>query len=673
MRSVFEVANLALNKLHFGQWGDTEKELLYKAKLDKYSGNEDGEENTQDDILDNFIVKGFEFVYGADATMSVESVATSVNGEAVMPTLVLPEKEKSIDLPLHVNYEMDDAAVATVSNNGELQGLARGQSTMTASIGGVINVETQVSVLKDTTELALYKNSGKADFFAVDGQISLVGGFYNTSSNNTEKVGTSSGSVGYVAFEDTYTLDERGTYIDIYFTGNNMPSVEFFASEVNEKFMLGYSDDGKGFIVNNGMAYSSTNEDNSTARFNGWAAYDGYFNYGVSGYNNRWNGADAYKLGAQATSDGKATIYDNKNSRETTVNYSNFSMYSLAQLQDANQNYRYTVGMYKDSDGYVWLDSKLFKVASDGTETAFAEWKGKAIIEGQTNSVKQDKLNEGEVISGKIVLHAAVKGMPKGKNTPDANVFACSAPYAGEEPFVIPQHENATFNEDGTVSVKNGNTNSQTLTNATSGYVVLDEGYQLGEYVDIYFTGDNMPWLSFFAAEATNRLHNSGSGFVMINGLGYADSTDSTKYVLMGLSSGAAYGYELMIFAPNRGAATKIDTNMLLGRAISSSKNQTQRQELANPLSMYKLSTMPDTQFKMTIGFYENASGKVEMSIYVAKYENDAWVKYYELTKASSLSATTDAGKLGNYLIAYGNQRNAYTTITFSYSKPYTK
>ena len=504
--------------------------------------------------------------------------------------------------------------------------------------------------------------------------VSLKGGYFNNSSANTEQKNSSDTSrtaMGYVAFDEEYILDEKGTYIDIYFTGNNMPNVEFFATEINGLFMddYGYATDGKGFIVSNGLAAANGSATNTNFRW-GYSAYRGYFNYGVSPYAERWTGPEDWNLGAIAPSDGSVSVHDNKNGNDVNLTYSNFSLYSLENLQSPTQNYKYTVGMYRDTAGYVWVSSNLYKIDGD-TETLFATWTSKVSLEGKADTITKSKLDDGEVISGKIVIHAAAKGVDD-KYVALTNEFTCGMPYAGEEPVGLPQYENVTFNADGTVSVKNGNTNSSVLTTAISGYIVLDENYQLGEYVDIYFTGDNMPWLSFFATEATNTIHNSGSGFVMMNGLGYADSTDNTKYVLSGISSNAAYGYECWVFKPNR-TQTKIDSDMFISRVIGSSKNQAQRQELAHALSMYKLSTLPDTKFKMTIGFYENTSGVVEMSIDVKKDEENVWVDYYTYVKASTLNATTDADKLGSYLIAYGNQRNAYTTVTFSYSAPYTK
>ncbi|MBQ4052858.1 MAG: hypothetical protein IJD33_00810, partial [Clostridia bacterium] len=121
VRSVFEVANLALNKLEYEEWGENAEDLAEKAKLDEYSGGEDGVANTKDDTLDNFIVKGLTFVYGT-ATPTLTAEATYVGGE-VTPT-VATAKQKDIDLAMH--WYIDESV------------LARGRHNVEATLGGVI-------------------------------------------------------------------------------------------------------------------------------------------------------------------------------------------------------------------------------------------------------------------------------------------------------------------------------------------------------------------------------------------------------------------------------------------------------------------------------------------------------------------------------------------------------
>lgn len=493
--------------------------------------------------------------------------------------------------------------------------------------------------------------------------VSLAGGYYNSSAANTEQqnsADTSHTAMGYVAFDKEYTLDEDGTYIDVYFQGNNMPSVEFFATKIDGLFMddYGHETDGKGFIVSNGLAAAKGSATSTAFRY-GYSGYNGYFKYGVSAYNNRWVGAESWQLGKTAGADGSLPLYDNKNKKDITVDYSNFSMYSLSNVQSAEQNYRYTVGMYKDEDGYVYIDARLYKV--DGAqETLFVSWQDTVIIEGTAGKVTQETLNAGESISGRIVLHAAAKGVDD-NYVGLRNEFTCSVPYAGDADTRL-QSQGATLNADGSYSLKNGaqkSTNDFTKVGAT-GYMVLDNDYQVGEYVDIYFTGNNMPSLSFLT-KSVKQINANAAGFLIWRG-GKSDNQ------FMWQTAGS-----FLVYSPNR-AGTNQDNVDMNGKSMGSKDDATAAVTKAHALSMYRLETdYPTTKFKMTVGFYKNADGYIEMSVDVKKLDGETWTDYYAWTKASTLNAENDAARLGKYLIAYGVHTGADTTTMFSYTTPYTK
>lgn len=403
VRSVFEVANLALNVHVYDNGdlnGDGQESADEKIEYDKIDANKQ--------TVENFVTTGFEFVYGENATPTISMDSATYIGADVTPTLE-NQKVRNIDLAMYWNVDTD--------------ALTRGKDqNVAARLGGVYTQTQKMDVLKDETELELYNNSNRADFFAVDGKIQLAGGYYINSTSNTEQKSSSDTTrtpMGHVAFKDKYTLDEKGTYIDIYFTGNNMPNVEFFAeNEPNGLFMDTYADDGKGFIVSNGLAALVAG---SNLKYY-YSGYSGYFNYGISAYNTRWAGPERGNLGrAMATYLGTAE----QTGSGANQNYTAFSMYSLAHVQDANQQYRYTVGMYLDGNR-PYVDAKLYKI-NDSQETLFAEWKSNAILEGNANNATKSTLDEGQVISGYIVLHAAAKG---GTNSwIDPTVFTCSKPY----------------------------------------------------------------------------------------------------------------------------------------------------------------------------------------------------------------------------------------------------
>lgn len=676
VRSVFEVANLALNKLNYGTWDLNEAEQAAEKELLA---------SKETSVLNPFITTAFEFVYGT-STPTLTVAASAVSGE-VTP-VVSATKVKDVELAMHWNYASEDEDIAQVAD-GKIKGASRGQSKITASLGKALSVEATAAVLKDEAELSMYNNSHKADFFAEEGKISLQGGYYKESKANTEKnssgAATPSSSVGYVAFEDTYTLDENGTYVDMYFTGNNMPLVEFFASDVEELFMHTdwktdyWGNATEGFIVSNGLA-TSRPTDNMRYRKQDdhtytYSQYSGYFGFGVSPYADRWNGAEGWALGAQAATDGSVTVYDNTNSKDSVMKYSNFSMYAMEHINSATQNYRYTVGMYKDADGYVYIDASLYKV-NGTTETLWAYWQDNVRIDGRVDDTEYvEQLTEGESISGKIVIHAAVKGTDADYK-PLPNVFSCSVPYAGDASTRYKVAEETAFNADGTVSVTNGavkNTNDITKL-GTSGYLVLDDDYELGEYVDIYFTGNNMPNLSFLT-KTVEQLNTNTAGFLIWRG-----SKDASTYMWQTAGS-------FLVYSPARTGSNQ-DKGDMNGKSLgSTTSNATSAQTLAHPLSMYVLETYEaTTQFKMTVGFYENADGYIEMSVEVDTWDetNGAWVDYVakggkttaahsSFTMTSTLDAENDTDKIGKYLIAYGMHVGSSTSTTFRYSAPYTK
>ena len=636
VRSVFEVANIALTKLNFGVWGPTEKEVAEKAKLDAYSGNEDGVENTKDDTLDNFITKGFDFVYGEDATVTLNTVATSVDGEVDMPSLAMPEKQKPIDLDVHVNYAFEDDGGAEVSN-GKVKGLTRGQSTVTASIGCVINVEGQVAVLENATELELYNNSYKANFFGGEDKTGVEALFGNDGSILLEGTGAASsthlkGKVGYVAFEDTYTLDEKGTYIDVYFTGNNMPQVEFFASDVLGNIM----NDGTsstGYIVTNGFAAMSSTSGN--AGYGGVTTYRSFFKYFVTAANRV---SDGHNPGT-ATEDFGATEYTYNNN---PMMYSLFSQYSLRK-QSAEQKYRYTVGLYKGADNYMYLDSKLYKVDANNVETLFA------------CTDKKTSVSATSEIKGKIVLHAGFKGSGDFVKNDYYTKFTCSAPYAGRA-----VKGDAVYNADGTVSLQNGlNDGGSAKIQNTLGYLPLDGEYGLGTYVDFYFTGSNMPQVSFFNEHVTNNLSatynetaGANSGMMLINDM---------RYSTTGITQNAYYKF---IILPRLTAGLKNNDKKYTDGTDSAS---------ASKISASVLETMSTQRFKYTVGFYLGTNNRVWASVSVYKLDENGNVTetYYSLEQSLYYF---EKDIKGSQIVVYGSvngNTNSYTT--FSYSMPYTK
>lgn len=290
----------------------------------------------------------------------------------------------------------------------------------------------------------------------------LNGGYYMKSSSYSD-CSNSGRTPGYVALgnaasaDDKYTLDENGTYVDFYFTGNNMPNVEFFGSSISGNMW----NDGKntGYVVTNGhssqvlyanypqiMANNLFNKDLTNAktdglidftpastRYNGITNFADFFQFGVSNYTK-------FKQGQYATKDTSQTFYYslyNKNTTplwtvDTKMGGSNFSMFSL--MQDETQKWHYVIGMYlKGNDVYV--DAKLYKVDANGNDVD-ADTTTTVIDAYASYNAVVETLADGVVRSGYIVAHAAHKGLANyalaDYKEYTYTKFTCTKPYAGD-------------------------------------------------------------------------------------------------------------------------------------------------------------------------------------------------------------------------------------------------
>ena len=348
--------------------------------------------------------------------------------------------------------------------------------------------------------------------------------------------------VGYVAFEEEYTLDNNGTYVDVYFTGNNMPQVEFFATDVIASVQNAEGVNGKGFIVSNGHARNEAYAESSMGGYGYYSNYPLFYKYGVTTYDRLTSGS-AFGGATYAEVDGTYT-YTTSSGEEKKHDYSNFSMYSLMKAQPDTQSYRYTVGMFKDLSGSVWVDAKLYKV-NGNTETLFASWISgvtiKSAVKDENGSVvtpAQTALNAGQTLKGNIVLHAAFKGSEKASGENFYTRFTCSKPYAGKAGSLPTVNGGSIDEKTGVVSLGGGNYYSSSSYTQETGYLAfannvytLDEN---GTYMDFYFTGNNMPNVEFFANSVSGSMWNDGTntGYVVTNGNASRDTYNQYKKIM---------------------------------------------------------------------------------------------------------------------------------------------
>ena len=655
VRSVFEVANLAVNKLHFGSWDENDESSMEEKTL--LENNET--------VLNNFITKSFDFVYGANSELSISFEATCVDGEVVAKIDNDKESGKeAIELAVHWNYSADEAVVKCCENE-TLKGVGRGKTQVTAQIGAAITVSADAVVLKDNAELEIFNNSN-ANFF--DETLTLAGGAFGFATlnggsfNNTTNYSKDTGYVGFKnsdAEDGKFTLDENGVYTEFYFTGNNMPNVEFFASNISGSMWKSGSDNG--FVVTNGCGnsnlyqnfadYKAGKDPNSTYIYGGIVAYEDYFNYYVSYYDKYGggHGGNAIALSADGVANLKVYSKSNKAWSDANKACSSFSMWTL--MQDETQNWHYVVGMYKTADGKVFVDAKLYKVGETG-ETLFAIKNEQIKITGE-----QETLTAGQEIKGYIVAHSAIKGSGDSSQTK----LSYKLPYAGDVNRM--RFENATFNSDGSVTLKSGyitQTTYDAMKNTKLGYVALGGSYKVGTLIDFYFKGSNMPLVSMFTKYVTDNITNDyngdavNNGFIISNGMAY--------------SGGSAYDnktHRYEVYGPKRiyGAFNAMDRAYYVSGSASS----------PYAISMTKLATMPDQNFKYTIGIYAGEDGKLKLLVDMDKLDEngDKTEDYFDLDVVLYGNLTSSAID-GDRIIVYG-ALNGGTDITFSYGSPYTK
>ena len=463
VRSVFEVANLALNKLHYGEWTESEEDVKEQALL----------ESKETDVLNPFLTKGFAFVYGNAATPTIAS-ATYVGGEIV--PVVDVEKEKDIDLGIHWNYSVTEGdTVAEVTAEGKIKGLSRGQTTVTLSLGDVKHETATASVLKDATEFQIYNDSENAYLFrdvnapVVDGTYTaqLKGGYWTD-------VAADSGYAdpGYLAIKNPnsedgkYTVGASGSiYVDFYFKGNNMPTVEFFGTTI-ESLSLGKGGDTTstknaptGYVVFNGAAKADTytrwdklqaagkdvdtvvETDESgtpTGVLEGFESHSNwtyvlakqrnFYRYGISDYGNNTNKFTRANYGKVSVDNGKCflRVVDQSgpmsiwnNSTSTLSNWaltsytdsSKFSMYSLMK-EGEEQYWHYKVGLKFSSKGVPALQATLYKTDAEGNhvdaDTSTADTVDAFATFTKYKSTSLSAASSGR--SGYVIVYGALKG-----------------------------------------------------------------------------------------------------------------------------------------------------------------------------------------------------------------------------------------------------------------------
>ena len=423
----------------------------------------------------------------------------------------------------------------------------------------------------------------------------------------------------YIAFEGKYGV---GTYMDFTFTGANMPQVMFFANNINGYILnyhsfdnstkVGNVSDDKGVLFSNGLWTT----DNHGQRY-----------YSVWGPNrikvasDSVTGAFQHKLGA--------ALYSS--AQNIPLSY-----YTLNSTY-ANTKLKYIVGTY-DKDGYLGIDAKLYNA-----ETGKIIYGINQVTTLATSSVEADNI--------------VVYGMPKAGST----TFTYSEPYKSEPSEF---GNGATFNSDETVTLA-GNVSAggfaHHITQHSNSYVGIKGNYGIGTYIDVTFTGNNMPNIMFFADDINGNLtSDGGKGVVLMNGNTCANS--NSNY----LRAFGIYGPDRITNLNTSAAGNTYSDNVSrVGYLLGFKSDNTTPADYPY-LCQLGLAQTPDTTYKLTVGTLVSDTGKLIVDVYLYNVTTNSVV--YDVQVPTSLSAgEVEAGSI----VLYGAIKGTSQTTTFAYGEPY--
>ena len=463
---------------------------------------------------------------------------------------------------------------ATVTAGAWMTFYGKGNNVVqwTDTTGGTYRIDNIRSITQEEYESALPEpepvyNWHNAEVGETDENGVINGITFNASTYTGEEadglpcalVGDEADTVdmSYYRFDGDYGLDD---FLVFDFTGNNMPILSFFNSEVtNTIYNYAQSTDVKGWIVANGMTRSNGEivNNNITKRLN--------------------------LIGPS-----KITYkFDNNNSESISQTRiaidlgSPISMSTLAASTDESQ-YRMVVGWIQIGTAMnlrviVWDLTKNEQVVNYYQKCDLADWTGDIALYGhfgRTTTI--DK------------LYPIVEGFE--------NALALYKPAT-----ISYTTYNASWNGDDLILNASSYGDTDSVTNPTSAdmsYIAFNGTYGMNDFVVFDFTGDNMPFVSFFNNQVTNTVFNntvdtSVKGWVLGNGLYQKDGTLYDESGVLWKRLGA--------FGPNK-IAKYDETKAGQFRSVCGDANN------PNPLSIYGLRNSVNSDgtydtYRVIIGF----------------------------------------------------------------------
>lgn len=431
-------------------------------------------------------------------------------------------------------------------------------------------------------------------------------------------------NLGYYALNGNYGI---GTYIDISFSGKNIPSVMFFADKINGN--LG-NNGGQGLLILNG-ANSKVTTDNKSINFGDKVKVVGPNRVPVD-----TSVADAGYL--RVSSNFAYTSY-------TAKHVDNLEKFAYANLVDGN-NYRYIIGTF-EKEGNVWLEMGLYNSG--------------LLVEHITFDTT---LTTSAVSAGSIIAYATLK--KDSNNNPVDTTFTFNGILnTYPEIAVMRVSSDAVVNADGSITIND----LGALTNAyigsvrakESGYVAFEGDYGTGTYVEFEFTGNNMPQLCFFADEINgwitcgndngiNPSTGKNQGFMILNGIVANTTTEEcfTDRVM-------AYGMYRMYYGTSAHSMTLINQNIY-------DNPENENQKVAGLLSQDALIANPAASYRMVIGTHADAEGVLYLDIYLFNASTNERLLAAEINVAKPLYTVQTGSEPSGHIIAMATIKNGGTT-----------
>ena len=408
---------------------------------------------------------------------------------------------------------------------------------------------------------------------------------------------TDSEDMSYYRFGDEYGLDD---FLVFDFTGNNMPIMSFFNSDVtNSLYNRAQSADVKGWMVANAMFV------------NNQLPYGGF----AGAHANRLTIIGPYNITYKFDDNGSVALQQTRTSIGSVASPSPVAM---SQLNDKDQ-YRVLVGWVPGSTGemnlrmIVWNMTMGVEIVNYNQDlnVAKADWEGDIALYGHfARETKLDAVYPIVVDGLDAALEMYTPSMLTYKTTWDGNKATLAA------------------------STYSGNVSYPTT--ADMSYIAFNGSYGLNDYVVFDITGSNMPIVSFFNNTITNTIYNNNgtgsaatvkdasvTGWVWANGLYLADGSayggitgaHASRLALIGKQKVIGYDQGTNGFRVNLGSADDV-----------------------NPLSIRALSEVTDTyRIILGIGKHANASRVyVEMAAINMVTGALVYSKQWEVSTAAS-------------------------------------